>query len=125
MLDQVPKMHRKAMDTVCRSNSHIEKLDIRYFFSKKHKETSRHAIKFNVHCKSLARIGATTSSSELIHCHLGTKAEYKVDIHGLTKTLYNYRLLMRSTHDHEDRVRYWLTTPTAEVNQYLTRSSWS
>ena len=23
--------------------------------------------------------------------------------------LYNYRLLMRSTHDHEDRVRYWLT----------------
>ena len=22
---------------------------------------------------------------------------------------YNYRLLMRSTHDHEDRVRYWLT----------------
>ena len=24
-------------------------------------------------------------------------------------TLYNYRLLMRSTHDHEDRVRYWLT----------------
>ena len=52
---------------------------------------------------------------------------------------------MRSTHDHEDRVRYWLTdaegggllmtmktasgigwpTPKAEVNQYLTRSSWS
>ena len=24
-------------------------------------------------------------------------------------TLYNYRLLMRPTHDHEDRVRYWLT----------------
>ena len=23
--------------------------------------------------------------------------------------LYNYRLFMRSTHDHEDRVRYWLT----------------
>ena len=23
--------------------------------------------------------------------------------------LYNYRLLMRSTHGHEDRVRYWLT----------------
>ena len=23
--------------------------------------------------------------------------------------LYNYRLLMRSTHDYEDRVRYWLT----------------
>ena len=23
--------------------------------------------------------------------------------------LYNYRLLLRSTHDHEDRVRYWLT----------------
>ena len=26
-----------------------------------------------------------------------------------TCILYNYRLLMRSTHDHEDRVRYWLT----------------
>ena len=25
------------------------------------------------------------------------------------KVLYNYRLLVRSTHDHEDRVRYWLT----------------
>ena len=23
--------------------------------------------------------------------------------------LYNYRLLMRSTHDHEDCIRYWLT----------------
>ena len=23
--------------------------------------------------------------------------------------LYNNRLLIRSTHDHEDRVRYWLT----------------
>ena len=23
--------------------------------------------------------------------------------------IYNYRLLMKSTHDHEDRVRYWLT----------------
>ena len=27
----------------------------------------------------------------------------------ITATIYNYRLLMRSTHDHEDRVRYWLT----------------
>ena len=27
----------------------------------------------------------------------------------LNAILYNYRLLMRSTHDHEDRVRYWLT----------------
>ena len=25
------------------------------------------------------------------------------------RVLYNYRLLMRSTHDHKDRVRYWLT----------------
>ena len=24
--------------------------------------------------------------------------------------IYNYRLLMRSTHDHEDLVRYWLTS---------------
>ena len=31
----------------------------------------------------------------------------------------------RSTHDYEDRVRYWLTDAKAEVNQYLTRSSWS
>ena len=29
--------------------------------------------------------------------------------HSNSRTLYNYRLLMRSTHDHEDRVRYWLT----------------
>ena len=28
---------------------------------------------------------------------------------GLKSTIYNYRLLMRSTHDHEDRVRCWLT----------------
>ena len=32
---------------------------------------------------------------------------------------------MRSTHDHEDRVRYWLTSDTASDNQYLTRSSWA
>ena len=29
--------------------------------------------------------------------------------HKVHLILYNYRLLMRSTHDYEDRVRYWLT----------------
>ena len=33
----------------------------------------------------------------------------KVHISKSRSLLYNYRLLMRSTHDHEDCVRYWLT----------------
>ena len=32
---------------------------------------------------------------------------------------------MRSTCDHTDLVRYWLTRPKAEVTQYMTRSVWS
>ena len=39
---------------------------------------------------------------------LGTTI-FKTLLISLIHTLYNYRLLMRSTHDYEDRVRYWLT----------------
>ena len=34
---------------------------------------------------------------------------YAHSTYRLLQIIYNYRLLMRSTHDHEDRVRYWLT----------------
>ena len=35
--------------------------------------------------------------------------EHILNIYYIAYTIYNYRLLMRSTHDHEDPVRYWLT----------------
>ena len=46
--------------------------------------------------------------------------------------VYLYTIIdfcFRSTHDHEDLVRYWLTDAVPDkffmVNQYLTRSPWS
>ena len=36
------------------------------------------------------------------------------DVLGRTSLLYNYRLLMRSALDHEDRVRYWLSDTEGE-----------
>ena len=34
-------------------------------------------------------------------------------------TVYNYRLLMRSTRYHVDRVRYWLTDAVAKIPDHL------
>ena len=43
-----------------------------------------------------------------IHGHIIFQLAYNVIV-TYKIILYNYRLLMRSTHDHKDRVRYWLT----------------